>query len=114
LNLGLVDAIKYHQRQHELLEKQDEGDKALFKIVCVKSIAQMSSQSDEPMSSRDNDLFVKEEANYDSDATVIYEPEENNWVSYFFKIFVCSMLPNICASCYIFRRCVKVEPLARR
>jgi len=32
------------------------------------------------MSWEDNDVVVKEEDNYESDATVVYEPEENDWV----------------------------------
>ena len=48
----------------------------------------MQFQSDERMS-WDNTI-VKEEVDYDSDATVVYEPEENDLVSYDF-IFSCKI-----------------------
>jgi len=63
----------------------------MLKIVSVQSIAQMPSQSGEPMSWEDNEVVVKEEANYDSDATIVYEPEEYDGVSFDF-ILSC----NIC------------------
>ncbi len=79
---GLADTIKDDQQQHDQpVTHQPEIEETLLKIVSVQSIAQRTSQSDEPMSWEDNDVVVKEEDHYDSDDTVVYEPEENDWVS---------------------------------
>jgi len=59
-------------RKHIL---EGEGT-CLLKIVSVQ-------QCNEQMNWDDNDVVVKEEANYDSDATFVYEPEENYWVSFY-------------------------------
>jgi len=40
----------------------------------------MPSRSDEATSRESIDEVVKEEPNYDSDVTLVYEPEENNLV----------------------------------
>jgi len=60
----------------------------------VKSIALMPSE--EPMSWKNSDEAVKEEVYYDSDNTVLHEPEENDLVSYtpnilFIYLFFCLM-----------------------
>ena len=52
--------------------------------------------SEEPLSWENSDEAVKEEVDYDSDNTVLYEPEENDLVSYtpyilFIYLFFCLM-----------------------
>ena len=44
--------------------------------------------SEEPMSSKNSDEAVKEEVDYDSDNTVLYEPEENDLVCYTVYLFI--------------------------
>ncbi len=75
-----------------------------------------SSQIDQEMSWEENDVFVKEEENYDSDTTEIYEPEENEGVSYtiIFKFLV--LLKLYTASHFILfnnRSQLGMEPLIR-
>lgn len=83
--LGLADAIKCSQHQQDPPDEvhPSESEATFLKIVSVKSIAQMPARSDELASLENSDVVVKEELGYDSDATVVYEPEENDWVSFF-------------------------------
>ncbi len=68
----------------------------------------MPFQSDERMSWDNSDVVVKEEVDHDSDATVFYEPEENDLVSYDF-IFSCKIRINK----FFKYRFLPMEPLVR-
>lgn len=89
LNLGLVDYGNGDGQEQYNKSDGSQQEKNVQNMVpdSARPIAQIPTQSEEPMNWKEDEDVTKKDDDVDSDATVLYDPEENNWVSYRPKLF---------------------------
>ncbi len=91
LNLGLVGYDNGDDQKHYHKSCGSHQEKNVAKIVMgpvIRPSAQIQTQSEELLSWKEDKVVMNKKDNCDSDATVLYDPEENNLVIFFSPVCV--------------------------